>query len=171
MSRITTCALALFIVVGVFSTTPALAQLFGQNADSAATSVFPMSGNESLWPSVGRLAITLVMVLGLIWGTLWLARRFTRRGAGGQSAVRVIERAHLAPKKSIEVVAVGERVLVLGITETSIALLTEMDPGEFPETDANPASVNAIGKSQQHRKSLLKQAQHIGHVFTGTGAG
>ncbi len=160
MSRITTCALALFIAVGIFSVTPAMAQLLGQNTDPTTTSLFPMSGNESLLPSMGRLAVTLVLVLGLIWGTLWFARRVTRRGLrGGQSAVRVIERAHLAPKKSIEVVAVGERVLVLGITETSIALLTEMDPGEFPEFEANPVSADSIRKAQLNQKNLLKQAQ------------
>lgn len=137
-----------------------------QAAALAAQEIGPPSpaltgGMESLWPSLGRLALTLVLVIGLIWGTMWLARKFMKgRWAGRQdAAVRIIDRVHLAPKKSIDIVAIGGRVLVLGVTDTTVGLLTELQPGDLPGLAAEPGLPKPLETSAGQRRDAWRQAR------------
>jgi flagellar biosynthetic protein FliO len=93
----------------------------------------PGVGSPELWPSVARLLGALVLVLVLAWVVLWVLRRALKgrwAGAGG-SGVKVLERVYLAPRRSIEVVAVGRRILVLGVTDSHIGMLTELTPDDL----------------------------------------
>lgn len=115
-----------------------------------------------LWSSLGRLGITLALVIGLIWATLWVARRLLKgRVAGrGESGLKVRERLFLAPKKSIEVVTIGDRVLVLGVTENQISLLTELAPGDLASPANAVAGRPVMPPSQEQRqRDLLRQAR------------
>lgn len=119
-------------------------------------------GTGELWSSLGRLGITLVLVLGLIWGTMWVARRLLKgRIAGrGESELRVVERLFLAPKKSIEVVSIGGRTLVLGVTENQISMLTELAPGDMPAKAGAAQGRPVMPRTQdQRQRDLLRQAR------------
>ena len=107
-------------------------------AGSPAEQAFPGTGLGDLMPSVWRLAGALVLVLALVWVTMWIARRVLKgRVAGGRiAAVRVLDRVHLAPRRSIELVSVKDRVLVLGVTDHNISLLTEFTGDEYQEPDS-----------------------------------
>jgi flagellar protein FliO/FliZ len=101
-------------------------------------------------------------VLVLIWGTTWLARRLMKgRWSGSdEDRMRVLERLHLAPKKSVEIVSVGRRVLVLGVTESQIGLLTELESGDLPQPDA-PATLGGSSRQTAGRqRALLNEARH-----------
>ena len=82
---------------------------------------------------VVRLVVSLAIVVGLM---LLLARLSMRRFQGrGDALVRVVHRQALSRSSSIAVVTVGSRVLVLGATEQSVRLLTELDPEEVADAD------------------------------------
>ncbi len=143
------------------------------NTTAASDSLPVLTGAEfgSLWPSLGQLAGAFVFVLALIWGTTWLARRLMkgRWSGGGDDRMQVLERLHLAPKKSVEIVSVGKRVLVLGVTETQIGLLTELDPGELPQpgTLASPGGSSRLTAGRQ--RALLNEARHkLNELFRST---
>jgi flagellar biosynthetic protein FliO len=123
----------------------------------------PVTGAlDSIWPSIGRLAITLVLVIGLIWATMWLARKFMKgRWAGASDAnVRILERVHLAPKKSIDIVSIGNRVLVLGVTDTHVGLLTELPPGDFPIPSREPkTTADKLAQQGSPQRDAWKQAR------------
>lgn len=81
-----------------------------------------------------RVAVSLAAVLGLLW---WLARRTGARPAGrGGSLLRprttvqlaVVGRQSLGGRSSVALVAVGERRLLLGVSEHGVTLLTEVAP-------------------------------------------
>ncbi len=77
-----------------------------------------------------RVVFSLAVVLGLLW---FVARTSSRRlGGRGRSMVRVVARQPLARAASLAVVEVGDRVLVVGVSENGVSLLTEMDPEELP---------------------------------------
>jgi flagellar protein FliO/FliZ len=77
-----------------------------------------------------RVVFSLAVVLGLLWV---IARTSSRRfGGPGRSLVRVVARQSLARTASLAVVEVGERILVVGVSENGVSLLTEMDPSELP---------------------------------------
>jgi flagellar biogenesis protein FliO len=73
--------------------------------------------------------------------------------------MRVLERLHLAPKKSVEIVTVGSRILVLGVTEERIGLLTELASEELPETSPEAAGTDAR-LTPGRKRALLNEARH-----------
>lgn len=86
-----------------------------------------------------RVVLSLAVVLGLLW---FIARTSSRRfGGSARSMVRVVARQPLARTASLAVVEVGDRVLVVGVSENGVSLLTEMDPSELPAEESSPAAL------------------------------
>ena len=75
-----------------------------------------------------RVVFSLLAVLGLMW---FLARTASRRmGGANPSLVRLVGRQSLGRTASVAAIAVGERVLVVGVSESGVRLLTELDADE-----------------------------------------
>jgi flagellar protein FliO/FliZ len=74
-----------------------------------------------------RLAVSLGVVLGLFW---LVARTGARKLGGSRGLMRVHGRQSLRRTASLAVVEVGSRVLVVGVSEGGVRLLTELDPLE-----------------------------------------
>jgi flagellar protein FliO/FliZ len=89
---------------------------------------------------VVELVIRVVFSLSVILGLLWFVARTSNKRFGGaaRSMVRVVARQPLARSASLAVVEVGDRVLVVGVSENGVSLLTEMDPSELPVEAATP---------------------------------
>jgi flagellar protein FliO/FliZ len=89
-----------------------------------------------------RLVLSLSLVVGLL---LLLARVGGRRFKGKNDAmVRVLHRQHLSRSAAVSVVAVGNRVLVLGTTDQQVRVLAELDPedvAEVPHVDGDVLSL------------------------------
>ncbi|MBD3297070.1 MAG: flagellar biosynthetic protein FliO [candidate division Zixibacteria bacterium] len=157
------CALGLMMVL--VSADAVSAQLVAQADTANALTDF---ASESLWSSVGRLAIALIVVVVLIWGTLWVAKRVMsgRLMGHSDSPVRILERCHLAPKRSVDVVSIGNRVLVLGVTEHNIGLLTELQPGDLPASSAFADALNQKQTTDTRYRDALSQArQKLNELF------
>lgn len=79
---------------------------------------------------LGRLAVSMAIVLGL----LWLAARVARKrglgntGGSGGTRIEVLARQGLGRTSSVQLVRVAGRTLVLGVTDTSVSVLGEADP-------------------------------------------
>ena len=84
---------------------------------------------------VGRVLLSLAVVLALLWVAARVLRRGQRRTQHGV-VVDVLARQPLAQRASVAVVKVGDRALVLGVTESRVELLAEqplsalLDAGE-----------------------------------------
>lgn len=84
-------------------------------------------------PDLTMAAIKMVLSLGLVLAILYLAYRWTRRSlpagtAGGKGRlIQVLGNQYLGVKKSIAVVRVPGNILVLGIGNEQINLLTKID--------------------------------------------
>lgn len=114
---------------------------------------------------VARVAVSLACVLGLLW---WLARRTGGRpGAGKGKGARggllrartsiplaVVGRQSLGGKTSVALVAVGERRLLLGVSEHGVTLLTEVEP-EPAEPAADRTQREVLDPAELER--LLEQ--------------
>lgn len=89
-----------------------------------------------------RVVFSLAAVLGLMW---FLARLASRRLDGpSASLVRLVGRQTVGRSASVAVVAVGHRMLVVGVTENSVRLLTELDEEDLPPVQ-NVAGVPSGG--------------------------
>ncbi|MEW5701264.1 MAG: flagellar biosynthetic protein FliO [Candidatus Zixiibacteriota bacterium] len=143
------------------------ARIAQAQSDSAGNGSMPLPGvgQSDLWPSVARLFGSLVLVLLLAWGALWLLRRTLKgRWTGlGSNSIKVVERVYLAPRKSVEVVLIGRRILVLGVTDHQIGMLTELTPEDIGlERSLGPAGTgDAAGAATGPRSAgrLWQQAR------------
>jgi flagellar biogenesis protein FliO len=107
--------------------------IHGSDSESAGHS--PKSGftNENM--DMSALALRVVLALGsillLILGAAYLLRFMNgRAGNGAGRTVRVLDRCYLAPKRALYTVRFGERVLVVGVTESTITPVLELSEEE-----------------------------------------
>ncbi|HEY4410249.1 MAG TPA: flagellar biosynthetic protein FliO [Acidimicrobiia bacterium] len=86
-----------------------------------------------------RVVVSLGVVLAVMAGAAAVLRRSGlagtagagRRGPGRPRPVQIVSRHGLSRGASITVVRLGERGLVLGVTDHQVTLLTEIDPAEL----------------------------------------
>ena len=92
--------------------------------------------NTGAVPGFGELMFKTLVLLGfiiiLIYVILYLLRRFVYKKNYGTAinAVEVLQIVPLIAKKSVCVVKVVDRILVLGISESGISKLSEIDEPE-----------------------------------------
>lgn len=85
-----------------------------------------------------KLAIVIALVYGLLLGLRWL-QQFKNPIKSGGAAIQVLETVGLAPGRSLHLIVVGEKTLLLGSTEQNIALLTELADAHVPMPDEDIA--------------------------------
>ena len=97
----------------------------------------------SLLTLLVRVVVSLGVVLAIMAGSAAVLRRSGvvgtapagKRGTRRRGApVEVIARHGLSRTSSLAVVRMGGRVLMLGVTEQQVTLLTEVDPAELDAT-------------------------------------
>ena len=76
----------------------------------------------------------LILCVGAIFALLYLIRRFQSRymNFGGYPQIRLIHSVTVAPKRSVVIVEIADKWLVLGVGSESVTLLKELDPPEQP---------------------------------------
>lgn len=119
------------------------------------------------------MLLRLAVALGSVVGLIWLVSRGMNRGRAGRVAglTEVVARQPLSRAASVVVVRVGERNLVLGVTEQQVSLLTETElPAEVAAPDAVRVSEvvelpevapvpDAVPRQRPRRTELAKQQQ------------
>jgi len=107
-------------------------------------------------PDLGSL-LRVVVSLGLVLALLWVAARALQKGRAGTARgvdVDVLARLPLAQKSSLAVVRLGDQALVLGVTESRVALLCQAPAADLavePEsslTDVLTVAAASQGPSQ-----------------------
>jgi len=84
-----------------------------------------------------QMAVGLLLILAVILLAFYILRRYGHRlGMGGPAkahAMRIEGHLALGPRKNIMVVRFLNKLLVLGVTDQSINLLTEVDTSDEDE--------------------------------------
>ncbi len=85
-------------------------------------------GTGGLPVQIVRMIFSLAFVLGLLYATLWVIRRFTGSVAGPSAggAVRVVGRIYLSPKIVVYFLRLADELLVIGTNAGDISLLTSI---------------------------------------------
>jgi flagellar biosynthetic protein FliO len=113
------------------------------------------------WVLVKTL-FSLVAVLGLMIGVVFLLKKFVYGSGAPSSAqveIKVIGSRSLSPKKSISVVRVMGKVLVVGLSEQGMSLLTELDSEEASGTTGEPSPA-----STRNDFGMIKSGPFITHL-------
>jgi len=108
------------------------APLWAQTTEERAAA--PLNSGSG-WILV-KTMLALAFVVALVWVMTWALKKLaSRQSVPGGAGVRVVSATSLGPKKSIYLVDVADRRLVLGATDQQITCLTEMErPDEAVET-------------------------------------
>lgn len=89
-----------------------------------------------------KLIFPLLLICLMLYGLLVFVKKYSfKQGGNALLNIKVINNQMIMPKKFLSVVKVKDKLLILGISETGITLLKEIDADEtdlMNETDANP---------------------------------
>ncbi len=108
---------------------------------------------------IASLGVVLCIILFLLYGMKRLTRR--RIGATGGKRIQVLETHYIGVKKTISLVHVPGKVLVLGISGDSINLLDSLDETIVPQMPS--------GESKSFGPMLTDRLKKIGGSFKGKG--
>jgi flagellar biosynthetic protein FliO len=101
---------------------------------------------EWLWL---KMLGSLLLIVGLIIGTMWLLKKFmafSKPAQGAGIAMEIAGVLHLGPRRAVYAVKAGSQVVLLGVAEHSVTYLTELTDTLTPGVDGSPfASAQPIG--------------------------
>nr|WP_228880481.1 flagellar biosynthetic protein FliO [Paraburkholderia saeva] len=136
------------------------------NAVNNAAKIASSVGAGSAVPSLGvgavlQTVVGLAVVIGLVFGCAWLARRLGLQPSQRGGLVKTIGGASLGGKERVAVVEIGDTWLVLGTAPGNVRLLHTMPAGSAEAgftTPGAPAAPGALpGSFGQRFRDALKQ--------------
>lgn len=94
------------------------------------------------------IVASFVLVIVLLFATLWLLRRIGLSGLRSQAGRRlaIVDSLWLGNRQRIALVRVDERELVIGISGQSISLIAELTPASLGETARVHPSESSSGE-------------------------
>ena len=124
-----------------------LAHAADMNAVNNAAQIASSVGAGTAVPSLGvgavlQTIVGLAVVIGLVFGFAWLARRFGLQPGGRGGIVKTVGGTSLGGKERVAVVEIGDTWLVLGAAPGNVRLLHTMPAGSVTG-DALPTGTSA----------------------------
>jgi flagellar protein FliO/FliZ len=135
----------LFVFPGICLMVILISLVALQGHGSVEAAVSTDDPQQKATPGLPGLAVRVSLALGfivlLIVGAVYLLRAFGgRMGIESGGAMKVLERCHLAPKRALYTVRMGGRVVIVGVTESSITRVLELTEEEggrlYPDAPA-----------------------------------
>lgn len=110
--------------------------------------------------AIGTVVGSLAIVLGLFVVLVWCSKRFAPAGSAmlPKEAIELLGRASLTPRQQVQLVRVGNKLLVVAISTTGIETLTEI-------TDAAEVErLAALCRRQQPASASSSFSQILGQL-------
>lgn len=86
--------------------------------------------------------LALMLIVGLLAGTAWLARKVTGGKGFGQGGMKVVGGVALGPRERIVLIEIGDTWLVIGLVPGQIRTLYKMPKGELSVEGALTQGLN-----------------------------
>jgi flagellar biogenesis protein FliO len=124
------------------------------------------------WPSLGNVAGSLGIVLGVFFALVWGLRRFSPR-TGGQlpkEAFEVLGRAPLVGRRQAQLIRCGSKLLLVSIAADQIETLTEItDPADVDRLAGLCLQSHSTSASSAFRGVFEQFAKEPARGFLGGG--
>jgi flagellar biogenesis protein FliO len=116
-----------------------------------------MSGNGAAGASYGDLLITSLLVLAVVCVAAFVIVRVVGRWVTtgrtrGAHLLDVVARLPLEPRRSLYVIEVAGKTLLVGTSEMGLSVLSELDAGEVRARAAAPQSFGELVRSAWLRR-------------------
>ena len=119
------------------------------------------SASPDIGSSILQLGLGSALVLGLLFGTLWLLKKIGSPRGASANLIRVVSAAAVGPRERVVVVAVGDKHLVLGVAPGRVSLLSEttQPPAETQSTDPISTSAVAPEFAQWLKRTMARRTE------------
>jgi len=91
----------------------------------------------NLWSLAGEI----LFVLALLVLTLWVLKRFLQRQQHGQN-MHVIDTLMVSPRQRINLIRIGDKVIMVGISPNHMQTLSEWDKDEMQLPESRSQTTN-----------------------------
>ncbi len=98
---------------------------------TAAKPIEGLVGKGAATISILKMLVALVVVIGCIYLAIYLMKKLMGpkyRGSRKARVLEILETAYIDPKKSLSLVRVADKSVLIGVTDNQISMLTELDP-------------------------------------------
>ena len=148
---------------------PLAAHAADLNAVNNAAKIASTVGAGTAVPALGigavlQTIVGLLVVIGLVFGCAWLARRFGFQPGSRGGLVKTIGGASLGGKERVAVVEIGDTWLVLGAAPGNVRLLHTMPAGSA-SPDASGIPVSSVADPRAPLSGTF--AQRFGDALKG----
>jgi flagellar biosynthetic protein FliO len=115
--------------------------LDSQLIGSAQRQAAPEAPKPLDWTALVDVVVSLAIVIGLVGALVWALRRFAPRAVRMYSSdsLKVLSRTFVGPKQMVCLVKAAGRILVVGATQQSVTLLSEITDSAEVEKIAGAA--------------------------------
>jgi flagellar protein FliO/FliZ len=90
----------------------------------------PVKAPSSIWILL-RVVIVLAIVCAAIYGVVWLLKKTTVVNAANDPYLKSVSSITLAPNKTVQVVTIGSKAYLIGVTDQNINLIDEITDTEL----------------------------------------
>lgn len=100
----------------------------------------------SVLPSIFKMLSALVVVLFALYGSVYLLKKgMGKKFASGKNgcALEVLESTFVAPRKTVSLLRVADRAVLIGITDQQISVLTELSVEQTAELQKTQTEIPA----------------------------
>ncbi len=138
--------------------------IFAQTVETDSASVSPQNiYSPSLFGIVAKLIISMVVIVGLIYLSMYFLKKINSRAAGGGiigDTIKIIGRTFLSPKQSLYLVKIGDRYTIIGATEQSVSMigeLSEEEAAKFESQGKAPGDSSPRSKFAAIFRGIIRQ--------------
>jgi flagellar biogenesis protein FliO len=131
-------------------------------AGSAAAAAQTQSTAGSVVYSFLKVILGLAVIVVLIYLTVFLLRFFNKnkvnsgvRLKAGKNLIKVLDSANISANKSIQLVSVAGKMIVIGVTDNMISFLSEIAPGKTKDVDEFLQDAQGEEPAKTSFKSML----------------
>ena len=133
-------------IIALFTLVLLFASVFSQNIDSSVTEVTPVVDESTIFLNhssdltlanadsssytfglVFRMILVLIIIVLLIYGFVWLLRKTSGQKSKNDPYLKEVANLTFAPGKSVRVVTLKDKAFLIGVTESNINLISEVE--------------------------------------------
>jgi flagellar protein FliO/FliZ len=132
-------------------------------AEPGQQQAVPESGGSGMAGAIAKMVSALAVVIAAVFGGLYLLRKLMGKRyskTGRNDVLDVIRTTYVGPHKTISLVKIGNRSVLVGVTDTQISTLTELSESETAEIlteTVERAAPDAFAGFLKHATARIRQ--------------